>query len=201
MLTNAQAIDWAVALGVDIITMSFGLASWDNKVSAALRRASASSILFAAPSNWGGNRPRPFPANDSNVICVHASDGFGNDSGGMNPSTDGLHDKWTTLGVGLQFDWYGRPIYKSGASYATPIAVAMVVNALDFVNFLGAKGKLPPNRREYLLRHDGICRMLWLMSEERDGFRYVAPWKLWEGPWSEEKDEDYVCQRLATDRS
>jgi hypothetical protein len=172
--------------------MSFGLSKWDSQVADAIERASKSTILFAAASNYGGNGGRSFPATDSRVICVHASDGKGNDHGGMNPSTESFHDRWSTLGVAIKFIWNDKPICKSGTSYATPIAAGAVANALDFVNYLRDQGMLSVERCQYLRRYDGVRRLLWLMSEERDNFRYVAPWHLWD----DDATEEYVYQKL-----
>jgi hypothetical protein len=182
---------------VDIITMSFGLSGWDGEVFDAIERATKSTILFAAASNGGGNGRRTFPATHSRVFCIHASDGKGNDYGGMNPSTEGYHDNWSTLGVAIKFHWDGQVMCKSGTSYATPIAAAAVANAFDYLDYLRERERLSDQKYRYLRCFEGVRDMLLLMSKERHGFRYVAPWFLWDCSCDPtEESEDYVCQRL-----
>ena len=71
---------------VYIISMSFGVES-DNRnvdIDKAISNAfTCNTTMFAAAANNGGNKPRAYPANRRNgVICIHASDGRGNDGEG-----------------------------------------------------------------------------------------------------------------------
>lgn len=158
--------------------MSFGLSGWDSAVNDAIQGATKTSVLFAAASNGGGNRGRTFPATHSGVFCIHASDGKGNDYGGMNPSTESFSDSWTTLGVAIPFD--DQSICKSGTSYAAPIAAGTIANVFDHLEHLRDQDKLPDQKYRHLRSSDGVSRILWHMSKERQGFRYVAPWNLWD---------------------
>ena len=158
--------------------MSFGLSEWDSQVNNAIQEATKHTVLFAAASNGGGNGRRTFPATHSGVFCIHASDGNGNDYGGMNPSTESFSDSWTTLGVTIPFD--DQSVCKSGTSYATPIAAGTIANVFDYLDCLREQGKLPDQKYCHLRSSDGVGRILWHMSKERQGFRYVAPWNLWD---------------------
>ncbi|KAK5652012.1 hypothetical protein OQA88_10915 [Cercophora sp. LCS_1] len=196
----AQAIKWATELKVDIITMSFGLPGRPVEVLDAIRSQDfpRSCLLFAAASNWGGNRDRPYPANDTRVICINATDGKGHDSG-LNPHGH-YHDAWATLGVDIEFSWEGSKYCASGTSYATPIAVAIAINAIDYVENLYKKGRLTKEKRDWLFQDDGMRFMFRLMSQRIGEFDYVTPWKLWRAQHRlvAENDEDYVFQELMT---
>jgi len=184
--------------------MSFSLTDRHAKVREAIREVPASCVLFAAASNWGGNRGRTYPATDRRVICINASDGNGNNSSGLNPPHEKYHDAWTTLGaeIGFASDSDDQPVYLSGTSYATPIAVAIAVNSIDYVENLYKRGKLSKDRRDFLVSDDGVPHMFRLMSQRMDGWDYVAPWNLWKaqhGALDMGDEEDYVYQQLARD--
>lgn len=81
----------------------------------------ADKLLFAAASNKGGNSGRSRPAKNLGVICVHTCDGKGN-KGDMNPNPERKGFNFSTLGVAVESRWDGWFIYKSGTSFAIPIA-------------------------------------------------------------------------------
>ncbi len=217
--TTHQAIKHAVKIwNVDIISMSFGLRppvprtdgnqaeerlALENYqhlvdgIETAIRDASVQSprIMFAAASNNGKNEKRAFPARyDPWVICVHASDGKGND-GGINPPT-GSDANFMTLGVGLELmerQWVhvgGTPrptyktVYRSGTSFATLIATGIAATVLDLASRVSA---IEDRAREKLKRAEEMRKMLRLMSIPKHDFCghycFLAPWNHWEKHW------------------
>jgi subtilisin family serine protease len=133
--------------------MSFGLSGWDGEVHDDIQDAIKTSVLFAAASNGGGNGERTFPATYSGVFCIHASDGKGNDCGGINPSTESFSDSWTTLGVAIPFD--DQSVCKSGTSYAAPIAAGTIANVFDHLKHLRDHDRLPSQKYCYLRSSGG----------------------------------------------
>jgi hypothetical protein len=113
---------------VDIISMSFGLwhppsqgelEEW-NRILEDIKqtiREAAPRIMFAAASSCGKNNPRTFPSTRREVICIHASDGNGND-GGINPTNEDGDDNFMTLGIAVELVNDGKYFYKSGTSFA-----------------------------------------------------------------------------------
>lgn len=183
--------------------MSFGLtdasttAESFGRIDEAIRAADLSRrLLFAAASNVGGNGPRTYPASSSRVICVHAVDGRGNDTGGMNPPVDGWPDRFATLGLGIQCSWNKKVVYKSGTSFAAPVAAGIAANVLDYAAYSVEQGKLSLQKAKNLREGDGMKKLFTqLLSIKRQGYRYVAPWHLWKN----ELDDEYVWGRLRRD--
>jgi hypothetical protein len=203
---------------VDIISMSFGLrppatrsdATQDQQRKAlqdfqalvddiqdAIRNASikAPRVMFAAASNSGKNEKRAFPARyDPWVICVHASDGNGNDGGINPPPQSGIN--FMTLGIGLELlerHWVAagktrraayKRAYKSGTSFATPIAAGIAATVLD----LAARVSFVNDRvKKKLRRCEEMRKVLELMSTPAQNFggqySFLAPWNHWERHW------------------
>src|SRR5271168_3813505 len=69
-----------------------------------------------------------YPAREANIICIQACDGLGNRAD-FNPRVPN-GNSFMTLGVSVP----SQNTFKSGTSFATPLAVAMVANALEFTN-------------------------------------------------------------------
>jgi hypothetical protein len=168
-----------------------------DSIQDAIRDASmkAPRIMFAAASNNGKNERRAFPARyDPWVICVHASDGKGND-GGINPPAES-GTNFMTLGTGLELlerRWMvlGRTrnvtykrVYKSGTSFATPIAAGVAATALDLAARVSA---INDRTRKKLKRCEEMRKALRLMSTPKHDFgeqyRFLAPWNHWEEHW------------------
>ena len=179
--------------------MSFGfpggstdLASLAEKIEAAHK---ADIILLAAASNAGGNGRRAYPASESYVICVHAVDGRGNNCGGFNPSAVDNEDNFATLGIGIKCMWDEEPCYRSGTSYATPIAAGFAANALEYAMYHKKKGNLHPTIYSRLRKPSGMQRMFRLMADEREkrsGYQWIRPWKF----WLENGKDSWICENL-----
>ena len=146
----------------------------------AIRDAEHAKILvFAAASNDGGNRKRAYPARDDKVICVHSSDGQGNPSD-FSPTPIQNQDNFSTLGEAVRSSWpvglcdleknTEAMIYKSGTSFATPIAAATAAFLLVY-----ARQNLSPAEASLLKRTAGMKAVLNLISESRKGYNYIAP--------------------------
>ncbi|EHK50330.1 hypothetical protein TRIATDRAFT_81264 [Trichoderma atroviride IMI 206040] len=136
----AKAINHAVSTWeVDIISMSFGFPTCNtadyHELEAALAHAHANRVLlFAAASNSGGKLGHAYPARDQHVIAIHSTDTNGNRSAFSPTAMD--HDiNLATVGEAVESAW---PVYlsdetsnpnfvkyKSGTSYATPIAAGI----------------------------------------------------------------------------
>jgi hypothetical protein len=168
---------------VDIISMSFGFESQNKDIDAAIDRAfKADKLMFAAASNEGGNKRRSRPARSPKVICMHACDGKGN-KGDMSPSPMRDRVNFTTLGVAVPSKWKKKTVYKSGTSFAAPVAAAFAADVLEFANF---KCDLAEEHRQLLYRHEGMSEVFREMSTKRDGYDYVQPGLLWDGGGEEQ---------------
>jgi len=182
--------------------MSFGMnpsslseASLLNVQNAIHSAAAARKIMLAAASNCGGNGPRTYPASDPRVICVHASDGNGND-GGINPPVGDHPDYFSTLGVAIECFWDEQYVYKSGTSFATPVAAAIAANVLDYATYSVAAGKLTNQLYCELRQSQGMKKAFTrFMSVPIQHYRYVAPWHFWKTGVTDE----YIWQRLNVD--
>ncbi|KAH9228667.1 hypothetical protein K456DRAFT_803222 [Colletotrichum gloeosporioides 23] len=134
----AEAITHAVSeWKVDIICMSFGYPKRNidgyDRLKTALKVAEANNVLlFAAASNSGGQDTVSFPACESQVIAVYATDARGNQSD-FSPTAARYRISLATIGEAVESAWpvhlcdiqdSARQLplkYKSGTSFATPI--------------------------------------------------------------------------------
>ncbi|KAI0168133.1 peptidase S8/S53 domain-containing protein [Pestalotiopsis sp. NC0098] len=153
---------------VDIITMSFGFKNRNAAVEAAIKEAAHSGkIMFAAASNGGNNNDRTYPARDRHVICMSASNGKGKVAD-ISPAALPNDDNFMTLGVSVPLFWKGNEVFRSGTSYATPIAVGFAINVLEICNFThGAR---------LVQDGDDMRRVLRLLSVRDGNHDYIAPW-------------------------
>jgi subtilisin family serine protease len=164
-------------------------------VEAALNEAyHRGKILIASAANSGGNSGRAYPAKDERVICMHASDGMGNESYGINPSALPNSDNFTTLGLGIQFSWCDKPMWKSGTSYSAPIAAGIAASILDVVKNPALDGKIPLEQLVELGTGHGMKKIFRLMAKQalRGGYDFVNPWNL----WTTGLDEGDVCSLI-----
>ncbi|KAI1806632.1 hypothetical protein F4811DRAFT_509771 [Daldinia bambusicola] len=176
----AEAISYATTVwNVDILTMSFGFLEIELDVKAAIDEASRrGKLLFASASNHGNNQiGRTYPAKHRNVIAISASTGKGKD-GQISPSPESNDDNFMTLGIAVPLIWKERRVYKSGTSYATPIAAGFAINALEFVfRVMGQEHFQRLKQSDDFMR----CVLRLMSKEDPSGYRFVAPWLLWDG--------------------
>ncbi|KAK0727292.1 peptidase S8/S53 domain-containing protein [Lasiosphaeria miniovina] len=188
----AKAIDWAVKeCDAHIISMSFGFEDENDLIDAAVDRAiNAGKLIIAAASNNGGLSGRARPARYEGVICVHATDGKGN-KGGMNPSPLPNKDNFATLGVAVPCKWKGKDVWKSGTSFAVPIAAGFAADIMEFAKYRCTN--LKPRKLKILQRKQGMQVIFQKMAELRDGYDFIHPVRLWKG-WQNLKTEQQAVK-------
>lgn len=178
----------------DIINLSFGFPTQKERykpIREALYKARQNNVLiFAAAGNSGGNAPVAWPASMTNyVLRIDSSDGKGN------PSTfsagGGLGRKICTLGEGvpsceLKTGSKTEYIYRSGTSFATPVAAATasIILAWSETELASAHYEMPSDTSELMRRlrtkagmEEILCQMC--MAEpntRRHGYYYITPW-------------------------
>lgn len=173
---------------VDIISMSFGyptnqIDGYEELEMALLYAHSKNVLLFAAASNSGANLDRAYPARDPHVICVHSTDSDGNRSK-FSPTALARDPNIATIGEAVQSAW---PVhlcdmsvnpdcvqYKSGTSYATPIAAGVAAFLLQYARLHLA------DKADILKRQSKMKDVLLKVAEKtqqsisRDDYNYVA---------------------------
>ncbi|QYT04619.1 hypothetical protein H0G86_011524 [Trichoderma simmonsii] len=170
-----RAIYWAVLQDADIISLSLALDLLDPELDYAIKRATEhGKIIVAAAGNDGLNMLRAYPASNRNVLCIHASDGKGKE-GGISPNAWDNDDNFMTLGVDISLNWRGKPIVKSGTSFATAVAAAIAADALAIIS-----PEVSEDHRKRLHSSEGMRLIFALLSKPSGtGYKYVAPWNLW----------------------
>lgn len=194
----AKAIKWATdECGVDIINMSFGSKFRSSRVERAIAHAKerkpSGVLLFAAASNFGKNEPMTYPASDTNVMGVHALDGHGNDSGWTNPSPEGPHDNFGTLGLGIKMIWEGKIIYKSGSSFASPTAAAIAANMIAWLYHMRRRGSLSDAQYNFLRQSEGMRQLFKLQAVKSGDLLSVTPGILFKQHQGEKDPDSIVC--------
>ncbi|KAL7938794.1 peptidase S8/S53 domain-containing protein [Trichoderma chlorosporum] len=183
----AKAINHAVSVWeVDIISMSFGFPTCAienySELESALANAHAKRVLlFAAASNSGGTLGRAYPARDQNVIAIHATDTNGNRSS-FSPTAVAHDINLATVGEAIQSAWpmhlwdasNGNFLkYKSGTSFATPIATGIAAFLLLYAKIhIPEKADALKSRRrmQALLRHIAEKEA---GQTARDGYHFI----------------------------
>ncbi|CEI60255.1 unnamed protein product [Fusarium venenatum] len=179
----ARAINDAVTnWQPDIISMSFGWPARDDgyeSLEKAIKNAQFHDVLlFAAASNDGANAQRAWPARHPGVICIHSTTADGNPSP-FNPiAIPG--DNFAVVGEAVEGAWPRHLCdeqvnknclaYKSGTSFATPIAAGIAAFLLQY-----ARSKLGLRQFTRLKQFEGMTTVLRRISVEKQGYNYIAP--------------------------
>lgn len=189
----SQAIDWAIAQGVHIISMSFGLEERNLLIDRAIDKAfRADKLIFAAASNNGGNKGRSHPAAKSQkVMCIHASDGLGT-AGSINPTPKANVNNFMTLGIAIESSWKGQEVWKSGTSFATPVAAGIAANVMEFARY---NCSLTEEEQQRLYSLEGLQAVFESIAHTRNGYQYIRFGNLWDGPDGNEKGSDEAAIR------
>lgn len=182
--------------------MSFGYTTRDNGyilIEEAIDYAQSKGVLlFAAASNSGANQRRTFPARHDNVICIHSTAADGVPSR-FNPPPD-CNDNFATIGEAVESAWPSElcdkevndccVAWKSGTSYATPIAAGIAAFLLQY-----AAENLDEADVRLLKRPRGLRAVFREISLGSQGYDYVAP-TVHPGHLFG-RDKDYVRQRIS----
>ncbi|KAF3910745.1 Subtilisin [Orbilia brochopaga] len=182
---------------VDILSLSFGFPKYDDvlkPINDAIRNARSNGvIIFAAAGNEGGNASVFWPASlheTGDVIRINSSDGKGSPSS-FNPDPE--IGRWIcTLGQAVpscQADLRARPdghpqvIYRSGSSFATPIAAAIaaiilgVMDHIDESRYSQYLLDLRPRLRTRLGMEKVLCgTCVQQVGHGRLSHIYLTPW-------------------------
>lgn len=182
-----------MAQGVDIISLSLGLDVLDSTLDIAINKAVAEGIIIvAAAGNDGNNKPRAYPGSNRNVLCIHASDGKGKD-GGISPRAWDNDDNFMTLGTAVPLFWKGEEVVKFGTSFATAVAAAIAADALAIIPQMVS---LTAEQLSRLYSSSGMRSIFDLFSVPDNGYRYIAPWNLWDGSRSSMLIQEMISDAL-----
>ncbi|KAL6408085.1 hypothetical protein AUP68_08458 [Ilyonectria robusta] len=165
--------------GIHIISLSFGFDSvrYPDNFGEEIRQCLNNDIVvFASASNDGGDGSRTYPAKYARVVCVHSATWQGKVSG-FNPGPEGYHN-FTVVGEKVRPIWRskapteaGGMKYKSGTSYATPVAVSIAAFMVGYIRKRWPDYPWVTNPRS----PEGIARIFQLMSKRTDGYDWISP--------------------------
>lgn len=214
-LNSIQAINWAVKMKVDIISMSFGFPTKEidgySELEQTIQDAySKGVLLFAAASNDGANKGVSYPARDRHVFGVYSTDANGNRSS-FSPTARTNTVNFATIGEAVESAWPdylvndddedenaedGARKHKSGTSFATPIAVGIAAFVLMY-----GRLNLKAEDIERLKRYAGMNAVLQKVAEtsdgsrDRNGYFYLALNRYDDKLFGSE-DEDYIKRTI-----
>ena len=132
-------------------------------------------LLFAAASNSGANLERAYPARQEEVICVHSTNSNGNRSD-FSPTAMRGHN-FATIGEAVGSAWPpslteegAGDVYKSGTSFATPIAASIGAFLLQF-----ARLHFTAEEAQELKKSSRMKAVLGAIAKKdlRDGYEYI----------------------------
>jgi hypothetical protein len=148
----------------------------------------APRLLFAAASNGGANLRRTYPASQSSVFSIHASNHEGKRKG-YNPTA--IRDEMNYITIGHEVPGYDQSSRESGTSFATPVAAAIAAAIIEMMGLYGS----PASKwtLEYLQTYDGMNRVFSKMSQRRDGYDYLD----WADLFSEQRTDEEVCETIS----
>ncbi|KAI1826112.1 hypothetical protein F4861DRAFT_499199 [Xylaria intraflava] len=165
--------------GVHMITLSFGFESVrsPDAMGEEIRQCLHDGIMvFASASNDGGESPRTYPARYSKVVCAHSTTWRGSKAD-RNP---GLEEdrNFSFVGEHVRPIWPAkkptddnRMKYKSGTSYAAPVAVSVAAFMIGYI-----RKKMPDYA--WVIKPwspEGILTIFRMMAVRIDGYDWVSP--------------------------
>jgi len=172
--------------------MSFGLKKNVSEVSDAIGLAlERKKIVFAAAANEGGLEPRAYPASLPGVICIHASDGYGTPAE-FNPTPES-GDNFSTVGIAIDSAWKGKPVLRSGTSFATPVAAGIAANILEFARTHLTR---EDDNAQFLYSYRGMRHILLAMSPERSNYNFMSFWNVFPERDNPAEGLDEICKDL-----
>ncbi|KAF4628967.1 hypothetical protein G7Y89_g9181 [Cudoniella acicularis] len=158
---------------VNMIVLPFGFPIHHERVSTAISFALEKGITcLAAPGNAGGNERAAFPARMPRVIAIYATDGYGNPSL-FNAAPMKGRKNFSAIGEIMPSSWNGVEVKTSSTSYSVCVAAAVLATMFEFAR---TQLSLDDADLKTLNSPDGAEKMLELMSSERGGYDYIAPW-------------------------
>ncbi|KAF2963128.1 hypothetical protein GQX73_g10440 [Xylaria multiplex] len=168
--------------GVHMITLSFGFDSVrsPDTMGEEIRQCLHEGIMvFASASNDGGEGSRTYPAKYPGVVCAHSTTWQGSKAE-RNP---GLEEdrNFSFVGELVRPIWPAksprddsRMKYKSGTSFATPVAVSVAAFMIGYIR----KKRPETPTFEWLIKPwspQGILIIFKVMAMRIDGYDWVSP--------------------------
>lgn len=168
--------------------MSFGFEHSVESIDEAIRLADSNNvIMLAAASNQGGNSNIAWPARLPQVLCIYATDSYGNRCD-FTPTEATRGDNFAVLGQAVKSCWpphlgQGGEVRKSGTSTATPIAAGIAAIVLDFVKSALSRWDRQLSKEDVrtfrkLMSSAGMSSVFRKMKRTRAGYDYIVPWDL-----------------------
>ncbi|KAI1110422.1 peptidase S8/S53 domain-containing protein [Nemania sp. NC0429] len=164
---------------VHMITLSFGFDSVrsPDTMGDEIRQYLHDGIMvFASASNDGGEGSRTYPAKYSGVICAHSATWRGSKAE-RNPGLEEGHN-FSFVGEHVRPIWpaknsrdESRMKYKSGTSYAAPVAVSVAAFMIGYI-----RKKMPDH--PWVIKPwspEGISTIFRMMAVKIDGYDWVSP--------------------------
>lgn len=161
--------------GADIIVLTVRF-DWKNEhVEKATKIATSNGKIIFAPEMG-------FLEGQSQVIAVHAVDGFGDNLTGNFPRPD---QSFTAVGIGLTTDiilanapddWKSRVVIPPPPSVAAVTAASIAADILEFARWYWSRVDMRTHEDlKWLFSSDGMRELLRLISADVNGHLFVDP--------------------------
>lgn len=104
-----------------------------------------------------------------------------------------IRDNFATLGVAVPFRSKGNDVWKSGTSFAVPLAVDFAADILEFAKY--RCNNLKSRKLKILHRKQCMQAVFRQMAEERDGYDFIHPVSLWKD-WHDVRTEQQAAKAI-----